>query len=73
MDGHMDSINLQPLKHSTLMSLLKDKEGKFTNRNNSYIYVPLMFWFNIEPGLALPLISLHIMKLFFILILNLKN
>ena len=58
-------------KYSTLMSLLKDKEGKFTNRNNSYIYVPLMFWFNIEPGLALPLISLQYHEV--VLYLNIKS
>ena len=59
-------------KYEMLMSLIKNKKHHFSNLNfrnsehyqqdfinNEYIYVPLLFWFNTEPGLALPLIAIQ--------------
>ena len=46
-------------KYDMLMGLIKNPDTNFTNNTGKMIYVPLMFWFNIEPGLALPLISLQ--------------
>ncbi len=64
-------LTFTPYKYEMLMSLIKDRRHKmmYDNYKNSvnydgsvetnYIYVPLFFWFNREPGLALPLISIQ--------------
>ena len=58
-------------KYNNLLALMKDKDSNFVNKSNDLIYVPLMFWFNIEPGLALPLISLQYHEV--ILYLNISS
>ena len=60
-------------KYDMLMGLMRDKISKFANRNNNFIYVPLMFWFNNEPGLALPLISLQFHDVVLYLSINSKD
>ena len=59
-------------KYEMLLSLIRDKAHKFSNLNyqnsksytgsynkNEYLYIPLFFWFNSDPGLALPLIAIQ--------------
>ena len=60
-------------RYEMLMGLMRDKISKFANRNNNLIYVPLMFWFNNEPGLALPLISLQFHEVVLYLSINSKD
>ena len=60
-------------RYEMLMGLMRDKISKFANRNKNLIYVPLMFWFNNEPGLALPLISLQFHEVVLYLSINSKD
>jgi hypothetical protein len=52
-------------KYDLLRNLIRDRRNKFDlwqgswNEEDRYIYVPLFFWFNQDPGLALPLIALQ--------------
>ena len=52
-------------KYNLLRNLIKDRRNKldmWDGPNESgmvKMYIPLFFWFNIDPGLALPLISLQ--------------
>ena len=51
-----------------MCSLKKDTSRQ---TNEGFIYIPLRFWFNKNPGLALPLISLQYHDVS--IILNLDN
>jgi len=52
-------------KYDLLRNLIRDRRNKFDlwqggfTGEDRYIYVPLFFWFNQDPGLALPLIALQ--------------
>jgi hypothetical protein len=45
--------------YNNLFETNHDFRNAMTDRNNSECYVPLRFWFNRNPGLALPLIALQ--------------
>jgi len=72
-------LSYEPYKYEMLMSLIKDRNhslrynnyknsSNYTGSMDSYIYIPLQFWFNKDSGNALPLIALQYHEI----ILNIK-
>jgi len=61
--NHRDAYNEMVGNYTTIAELT---EGVINNANrsdkNKNLFIPLRFWFNRNPGLALPLIALHITK-----------
>ena len=57
--------------HNTRVSMCSLKKDTSRQTNEGFIYIPLRFWFNKNPGLALPLISLQYHDVS--IILNLDN
>ena len=53
-------LNYSYTKYQMLKTMIKDKSNIdiFSNKSKK-VYIPLIFWFNLNPGLALPLISLQ--------------
>ena len=67
MIGHEDSINLaptiNPVENLDESYDCQGKDGTLLYPSKR-LYIPLMFWFCTNPGLAIPLISLQYMEVF---------
>ena len=77
-------LNYSSAKYEMFKTLLMDKYHSGTTSNinltdkcgnSSYkrVYVPLIFWFNLNPGLALPLVSLQYHEVYLYLKLKSKE
>lgn len=53
-------LNYSFAKYQLFKTMMKDQYSNTVFKNSSNkIYVPLLFWFNLNPGLALPLVALQ--------------